>query len=243
MIEQRQVNTRHLRARFGWLVHTPLHPQWLMPRRNAADALRACRGTVLDIGAADRRLSDVLNPESWYLALDYPTTAIALYGARPDVFADARRLPFADGSIDAIACFEVLEHVRDPDAVIREIARVLVPGGVVDMSMPFLYPVHDAPYDFQRWTSHKWAQSLADAGLHVEHLKAANHPVHAAAVLAGLALTGPLQALRGWKCVPFLLLAGVLVSLINLGAWLLARAWPRWDAMTTTNRVLARKPL
>src|SRR6266487_643811 len=42
----------------------------------------------------------------------------------------AEALPFADGSFSAIVCFDVLEHVRDLKATIKEIARVLAPGGV-----------------------------------------------------------------------------------------------------------------
>jgi 2-polyprenyl-6-hydroxyphenyl methylase / 3-demethylubiquinone-9 3-methyltransferase len=42
----------------------------------------------------------------------------------------AESLPFADGSFSAIVCFDVLEHVRDLKATIKEIARVLAPGGV-----------------------------------------------------------------------------------------------------------------
>jgi len=42
----------------------------------------------------------------------------------------AEALPFADGSFSVIVCLDVLEHVRDLPATIREIARVLAPGGV-----------------------------------------------------------------------------------------------------------------
>jgi len=224
------------------LKKTPLHPQWLMPPRQLSEGLRSCSGVVLDIGAADRWLRPALRAEAHYVALDYPATAVGLYGLNPDVFGDARRLPFADESIDAVACFEVLEHVPDPQAVLSEVARVLVPGGVVNLSMPFLYPVHDAPYDFQRWTLYGWQRSLNDAGLHVEHAAAACHPLHAGAVLASLALAGPLQAVRGWRRIPGLLVVALLVPVLNIGAWVLAFVWPRWDAMTTTHHVVARKP-
>lgn len=242
MTEQSHDAARLLRSRLRWLSCTPLHPQWLMPDRKVSNALRDCRGVVLDIGAADRWLRAALHPDACYVALDYPATAVGLYGLRPDVFADAQQLPFADGSIDAIACFEVLEHVPDPNAVVQEIKRVLAPGGVADMSMPFLYPVHDAPFDFQRWTSHGWQKALAAAGLEVVRIEAANHPLHAAAVLLSLSLAGPLQALRGWRRTWRLPIVALCVTSINLVAWVLARAWPPWGAFTTTHHVVARKP-
>src|SRR3546814_8298831 len=77
-----------------------------------------------------------------YIALDYPTTAIDLYRTKPHVFADARKMPFAHASIDAIACYEVLEHVREPDAVLAEDARVLVPGGIADRKSTRLNSSH-----------------------------------------------------------------------------------------------------
>lgn len=230
-----------LRARLEWLARTPLHPQWLMPRRRLAPALLRCDGLILDIGSADRWLEAVLPPGARYVALDYPTTALGMYGTRPDVLADAQRLPFADLSVDAVACFEVLEHVADPDTVCREIARVLSPGGIVNLSMPFLYPVHDAPFDFQRWTSHGWRRSLAAVDLEVERIEAANHPLHAGAVLLALSLAGPLQAMRGWGRLWRLPLVVICVFSVNVLAWALAYVWPRWDAMTTTHHVVARK--
>jgi len=69
-----------------------------------------------------------------------------------DVCADAAHLPFADGSVDAVLCECVLEHVPHPEDVVREIRRVLAPGGVVYASVPFMDPYHASPDDFTRWT-------------------------------------------------------------------------------------------
>jgi len=54
--------------------------------------------------------------------------------------ADAAKLPFADGSFDAVICSEVLEHVPDPDAALAEIVRVTRPGGQVALSVPRWWP-------------------------------------------------------------------------------------------------------
>src|SRR3546814_17726008 len=100
-------------------------------------------------------------------------------------------MPFAHASIDAIACYEVLEHVREPDAVLAEVARVLVPGGIAEFTMPYFYPIHDAPYDYQRWTRHGWSRSLGPVGLEVEVIATRGHSLHAAAITPGLGMAGP----------------------------------------------------
>ena len=62
----------------------------------------------------------------------------ALGGKGELVEADVTRLPDADGLLDAIGSFDVLEHVPDYRAALREFARVLVPGGRLVLTVPFL---------------------------------------------------------------------------------------------------------
>jgi len=52
------------------------------------------------------------------------------------VVADGRKLPFGDGSFEACLCSETLEHVPDDAAVVREIHRVLKPGGTLLLTVP-----------------------------------------------------------------------------------------------------------
>jgi len=213
-----------------------------MPGRHVDSEVAACKGVVLDIGSASRWVAQMLHPEARYIALDYPATAVGLYATVPDVFADAAQLPFEDASIDAVTCFEVLEHVPEPNRVMGEIARVLVPGGIAELSMPFLYPVHDAPYDFQRWTEHGWRRSAEVAGLEVIVTESVGHPLHASAVLANLSLAGPLQGVAFPNVLPRLLFASLLIPLINVSAWAVAKVWPSWSAIGIGHAVLLRKP-
>jgi len=63
--------------------------------------------------------------------------AHARLGGRAElVRGDAMALPFADGAFDRVYCSEVLEHVLEPEAVVREMRRVLAPGGFAVVSVP-----------------------------------------------------------------------------------------------------------
>jgi len=69
-----------------------------------------------------------------------------------DVVADAHELPFTSDLFQRVECDAVLEHVKCPSQVMREIERVLAPGGYVHIVVPFCHPFHEYPRDFQRFT-------------------------------------------------------------------------------------------
>lgn len=69
-----------------------------------------------------------------------------------DVAADAEHLPFPDACFQRVECDAVLEHVRDPEHVMREIRRVLSPGGYAHLVTPFCHPFHEYPKDYRRFT-------------------------------------------------------------------------------------------
>jgi len=75
--------------------------------------------------------------------------------AKPDLIADAHDLHVVpDGSVDGVFTSSVLEHVRDPWRVVAECERILKPGGLVFIGMPFMFPFHADPDDFWR-VSHR----------------------------------------------------------------------------------------
>jgi len=106
-------------------------------------------GRILDVGGGRSGLAGLLYPQAEVVTLDVDPD---LAGQGPlgrngrFVCGDARRLPFADGAFDAVALFDVLEHVSEDRAAAAEAMRVVRPGGVVLLSTPvaaWRYPYFD----------------------------------------------------------------------------------------------------
>lgn len=101
-----------------------------------AQVSRRCRPgiRVLDVGGGPGYLQDALEAAgSRCVTLDVDAAELSLHGRRPRgaVVGDGRRLPFGDGTFDVAHSSNVLEHVSDPWPMLDEMARVVVPGGLV----------------------------------------------------------------------------------------------------------------
>ena len=209
----------------------PVHPQWLLGARKPSRTIATLRGIVVDVGCADRWVELHLGAGTTYVGLDYPPTGSRLYSAQPDVLADAASLPFKASSVDAIICLEVLEHTRNHQAALREFARVLRPRGTLVLSMPFMYPIHDAPHDYQRLTEHGLRRDMASAGFDVVRLDKVGTSIRTAGVMYNLALVGGIHS-KG-RAINFALLpfAAILVFVINLVSLVFSWILPDWSAL------------
>lgn len=115
------------------------------------NSLRECahyvKGTTLDVGCGRRPYEKTFFAgASKYIGTDYLSDR-----SRPDVVCSALDLPFRDNHFDTVVSTEVLEHVPDPLRAMREMRRVLKPGGFLVLSAPMHWPRHEVPYDFFRY--------------------------------------------------------------------------------------------
>lgn len=227
-------------ARF--LRYTPLHPQWLLGRRRAPRGIGDVTGLIIDIGAADQWIARHLSKATNYVPIDYPPTANVFYNCRPMIYADACHLPLTSSCADGVICLEVIEHVPDPAQAALEIARILKPGGQAWISMPFLYPLHNEPFDFQRYTEYGLQRDVARAGLDLIELRRSKSAIITAGVLLCLAVAGGLDS-RGAVARTTLLPAAVPIILFtNITIWLLSLVWPDWRNMSASHHLLVQKP-
>lgn len=161
----------------GKLGTSIVHPQSLLIRfqkEAIEEAKKYAKGKLIDIGCGRmpyrKELESLVDS---YTGVDHPKVS-KLYRSpiKPDVLADAKRLPFQSNSFDIALLIQVLEHVDTADKVIEEAARVLKPNGVLVISVPFFYPLHDMPYDWGRYTSTALKSFINQSGLRLVKIKA-----------------------------------------------------------------------
>lgn len=82
-----------------------------------------------------------------------------------DVVSEANAIPVPDASFDVVICTEVLEHVPEPIAVVRELGRIVAPGGRLILTAPLGSGIHQEPYHFYGGYTPYWYQRfLQEAG-------------------------------------------------------------------------------
>jgi len=132
--------------------------------RSLRSRLERFRGTVLDVGAGNQPYRQLLlDPPSKaakYVALDL---AASVYSS-PDLVWDGVTMPLESESVACALATELFEHCPDPELVMREIFRVLEPGGFLFFSVPFLWPLHDVPADEYRYTPFSLRRHLTGSG-------------------------------------------------------------------------------
>ena len=101
---------------------------------------------MLDVGCGDRPYEPLFAGAAEVVGFDRPGNAFA------DIHGDIDSIPVADDTFDVVLCLQVLEHVPDPAAAVRELRRVVRPGGRVLASTHGVYPFHPNPEDYWRWT-------------------------------------------------------------------------------------------
>jgi len=182
-----------IRALLEPLSITPIHPQWLAKKNDYVlySYLKniVSNHTILDIGCFNKWTKNYVPETCFYIGLDYYATAFNWYNSIPDIYGDALKLPFKEETIDTVLLLDVLEHLPDSNTALSEINRVLVSGGELIVRIPFLYPLHDEPLDFVRYTTHGLRKLANRNGFTIERCKSTGHPTETAALLTNIALS------------------------------------------------------
>lgn len=234
---------RKLRRWMAPLEHTPIHPQWLVLRqrsRTIAWVNQHAFGVLLDVGSGNGILQEKLKENIEYIGIDYPTTIELGYSSMANIYADAAALPVSSESIDTVALLDVLEHLKFPERAIAEASRVLKKGGKLLIHVPFIYPLHDEPHDYQRWSIHGLRLQAQQQNLKIIDITESTASLETAAALFSIALAKSVfdaitQRKIAMIIAPFVLL---LIPAINTIGWFLNIVMPVSKIMPFSYRII-----
>jgi len=122
-------------------------------------ALTDSSKVILDLGAGPGQFKDLMEKFDTVIGIDMiPFESV-------DVIADLNdELPFKNNAFDIIVASNLIEHIPDTKVLLNESLRILQKGGVFYGTIPFLLDIHQAPYDFHRYTPYMLEKLFNDAG-------------------------------------------------------------------------------
>jgi SAM-dependent methyltransferase len=140
---------------------------FLVYRRLFADLEKAASyatGALLDIGCGNKPYESMFKGRiTSYTGCDVVQSS----DDRVDIFCPATAIPLPDGSFNTVLCTQVIEHVADHKALLNETYRLLAPGGVLILSAPAYWPLHEEPHDYFRFTEYGLNYLLHETGFEV----------------------------------------------------------------------------
>jgi SAM-dependent methyltransferase len=200
-------------------------PDWLVLREMAravrgllADpALRLQGADVVDFGCGSRPY------ESWFAAAGARYSGADIDRQHEVAIRADGTLACGDAQFDLTASFQVLEHVWDVAAYLRECRRVLRPQGWLLLSTHGTWLYHPHPTDFRRWTADGLRREVEEQGFEFVRMEPVVGPLALTTVFRSLGATHFLRKL------PLLgrSLSGIAALIYNLRAWLEDRMTPR----------------
>jgi ubiquinone/menaquinone biosynthesis C-methylase UbiE len=110
------------------------------------------KGKMLDFGCGHKPYKSIFLNVDEYIGVDFENEGHTHEKENIDVYYDGHSLPFPDSYFDCAICTETLEHVPDIDESFALLNRVLKKNAPIILTVPFVWPEHEMPFDFRRFT-------------------------------------------------------------------------------------------
>lgn len=145
-------------------------------RKYLSTVAHEATGKMLDVGCGDKPYRDLFDNVTEYIGIDRPSSVDQ---KRPesagrisqfDVVGSAAQLPFQNEIFDTILCTQVIEHLPNPVEFFLESARITTRCAKLLLTAPLVNPVHEAPYDFFRYTNYGLTELCLRGGWRVKSI-------------------------------------------------------------------------
>lgn len=156
---------------------TILHPQYIINRLKEDSIKQGLKYTrkvknpkLIDIGCGRMTYRERFEDAgAKYLGVDHPLISRKyVSNKRPDILEDVTQgLSVKSGQFDIALLLHAIEYMDSPEKALDEIFRVLKKRGMLILTSPFMYPVHDYPYDKNRFTDVRLGSFLKERGFKI----------------------------------------------------------------------------
>lgn len=121
------------------------------------------KGTVYDLGCGERPYEQyILKFADIYIGVDWGKT---FHNLKADIVSDLNKpLPIDSEIADTVISFQVMEHLCEPQNMLNEANRILKKNGKIILTVPFQWWIHEAPYDYYRYTIYGLQYMFEKAG-------------------------------------------------------------------------------
>jgi SAM-dependent methyltransferase len=127
---------------------------------------------ILDIGCGNKPYEEYIHKLTNKRGIKYVGCDIIQSSEQKvDIICEATNIPEPSATYDIILCTQVIEHVFDHYKIFEEAYRLLKPGGFFIVSAPFIWHMHEIPYDFYRFTRYGIQELLTHAGFRIKEEK------------------------------------------------------------------------
>ncbi len=194
------------------------------------------QGRLLDVGCGQKPYEKYF-PVTQYVGLEYVRGQI-VDNDKADFYYSGDRFPFKDHEFDCVLTNEVLEHVFTPSKFLGETNRVIRPGGMLLLTVPFLWAEHMQPFDYARYSSFGIKALLEEHGFEILRHERSMNDIRALCQLINLYIYRATESRNGKlnliACLMFM-------APVNIIGEIFSWVTPRTNEMYLDNIILARK--